>query len=46
MDIAQYMRTVGQQARTASRDIARADSNHKNTALRAIATAHHAKEVF
>jgi glutamate-5-semialdehyde dehydrogenase (EC 1.2.1.41) len=33
------MRTVGQLARTASRDIARADSNHKNTALRAIATA-------
>ena len=39
MDIAQYMRTVGQQARAASRDIARADSNRKNSALRAIATA-------
>ena len=33
------MRTVGQQARAASRDIARADSNRKNSALRAIATA-------
>ena len=33
------MTTVGQQARAASRDIARADSNRKNTALRAIAAA-------
>ena len=39
MDIQHYMTTVGQQARTASRDIARADSNRKNTALRAIAAA-------
>ena len=39
MDIAQYMKTVGQQARAASRDIARADSNRKNTALCAIAAA-------
>ena len=39
MDIQQYMQTVGQQAREASRAIARADSNAKNTALRAIAAA-------
>jgi glutamate-5-semialdehyde dehydrogenase len=39
MDIQQYMHTVGQQAREASRTIARADSNAKNSALRAIAAA-------
>ncbi|MBP8163345.1 MAG: glutamate-5-semialdehyde dehydrogenase, partial [Propionivibrio sp.] len=39
MDIQHYMTTVGQQARAASRDIARAESNRKNTALRAIAAA-------
>ena len=37
MDIKQYMQTVGRQARTASREMARADSNAKNTALLAIA---------
>ncbi len=37
MDIKQYMQQVGQQARAASREIARADSNAKNTALLAIA---------
>ncbi|MCW8827928.1 MAG: glutamate-5-semialdehyde dehydrogenase [Gammaproteobacteria bacterium] len=37
MDIKQYMQQVGQQARAASRAIARADSNAKNTALLAIA---------
>jgi glutamate-5-semialdehyde dehydrogenase len=35
MDIEQYMQTVGSDARAASRLIARADSNAKNTALRA-----------
>jgi glutamate-5-semialdehyde dehydrogenase len=39
MDIQQYMQTVGKQAREASRAIARADSNAKNSALRAIAAA-------
>jgi len=39
MDIQQYMQTVGRQAREASRAIARADSNAKNNALRAIAAA-------
>jgi len=39
MDIEQYMQQVGQQARDASRAIARADSNAKNEALRTIATA-------
>ena len=41
MEIQQYMQTVGQQAREASRAIARADSNAKNNALRAIAAALH-----
>jgi glutamate-5-semialdehyde dehydrogenase len=39
MDIQHYMHTVGQQAREAARTIARADSNTKNSALRAIAAA-------
>jgi glutamate-5-semialdehyde dehydrogenase len=39
MDIQQYMQTVGKQAREASRAIARADTNAKNSALRAIAAA-------
>lgn len=39
MDIQHYMQTVGKQAREASRAIARADSNAKNAALRAIAAA-------
>ncbi|SCZ50798.1 glutamate-5-semialdehyde dehydrogenase [Thiohalomonas denitrificans] len=39
MDIKQYMQQVGQQARTASRAIARAGSNAKNAALTAIADA-------
>ena len=39
MDIEQYMQTVGKQAREASRAIARADTNAKNSALRAIAAA-------
>ncbi len=39
MDIAQYVQTVGRNARQASRLIARADTNAKNQALRAIATA-------
>ncbi len=39
MDIQQYMHTLGRQAREASRVIARADSNTKNTALRFIAAA-------
>ncbi len=39
MDIQHYMKTVGQQARAASRFIARADSNSKNEALRCIAAA-------
>ncbi|MFO7594279.1 MAG: glutamate-5-semialdehyde dehydrogenase [Pseudomonadota bacterium] len=37
MDIKQYMQQVGRQAREASRAIARADSNAKNSALQAIA---------
>ena len=39
MDIKDYMQTLGKQAREASRAIARADTNQKNAALRAIATA-------
>ena len=39
MDIESYMQTVGRQARAASRAIARADSNAKDRALRAIAAA-------
>jgi glutamate-5-semialdehyde dehydrogenase len=39
MNIQHYMQTVGQQARSASRAIARADSQAKNRALRAIAAA-------
>jgi glutamate-5-semialdehyde dehydrogenase len=39
MDIKQYMQKVGQQARAASRDMARADTGMKNRALLAIATA-------
>ncbi|MEI7429579.1 MAG: glutamate-5-semialdehyde dehydrogenase [Betaproteobacteria bacterium] len=39
MDIEQYMQTVGQQAREASRIIARTDSHAKNLALRSIASA-------
>ena len=39
MDIEQYIQTVGQQAREASRIIARTDSNTKNLALRSIASA-------
>jgi glutamate-5-semialdehyde dehydrogenase len=38
-DIKQYMKTVGQQARTASRLMAQADTNAKNHALENIATA-------
>lgn len=37
MDIKQYMTQVGQQARQASRTLAKADSNEKNSALLAIA---------
>jgi glutamate-5-semialdehyde dehydrogenase len=39
MDIQHYMMTVGQQAREASRAAARADTNQKNRALKAIAAA-------
>lgn len=39
MDIQHYMNTIGRQAREASRAAARADTNQKNRALRAIATA-------
>ena len=39
MNIQQYMQNVGQQAREASRAVARADSNVKNQALRSIAAA-------
>ena len=39
MDVKQYMRQVGQQARAASRAMARADTNAKNTALLAMAAA-------
>ncbi|MFW5450080.1 MAG: gamma-glutamyl-phosphate reductase, partial [Methylophagaceae bacterium] len=38
LDIEQYMQTLGQQAREASRALSRADTNAKNHALRAIAT--------
>lgn len=38
MTIAAYMETLGKQAREASRALARADTQSKNTALRAIAT--------
>ena len=37
MNVEQYMQTLGEQARAASRLMARADSNAKNTALLAIA---------
>ncbi|MFU8837463.1 MAG: glutamate-5-semialdehyde dehydrogenase [Thiohalomonadaceae bacterium] len=37
MNVEQYMQTLGQQARAASRAVARADSNAKNAALLAIA---------
>ena len=39
MNIAQYMQTLGQQARDASRALARAGSEQKNTALLAMAAA-------
>ncbi|MDR0576259.1 MAG: glutamate-5-semialdehyde dehydrogenase [Candidatus Accumulibacter sp.] len=39
MDIQQYMTTLGSQAREASRSIARADANAKNSALFALADA-------
>ena len=39
MDIKAYMQTVGQQARAASRLMAKADTNIKNKALTAIAGA-------
>jgi len=39
MDIKTYMQTLGQQARDASRAVARADTNQKNQALLAMATA-------
>ncbi|HPU79451.1 glutamate-5-semialdehyde dehydrogenase [Accumulibacter sp.] len=39
MNIEQYMQRVGRQAREASRQMARADSQEKNAALRAIAAA-------
>ena len=39
MDILDYMQTVGRRAREASRAAARADTNTKNAALRAIAAA-------
>ncbi len=39
MDVKDYMQTLGKQARVASRDIARADTNQKNHALVAIAAA-------
>ena len=39
MDVKQYMRTVGEQARAASRVVARADTNAKNKALLAMADA-------
>jgi len=39
MDVKQYMRLVGEQARAASRVIARADTNAKNKALLAMADA-------
>ena len=39
MDIKAYMQQIGQQARTASRAMARADTNAKNQALNAMADA-------
>jgi glutamate-5-semialdehyde dehydrogenase len=39
MDVKSYMQTVGQQAREASRAVARADTNQKNKALLAMANA-------
>jgi glutamate-5-semialdehyde dehydrogenase len=39
MDVKSYMKTVGQQAREASRAVARADTNQKNKALLAMADA-------
>ena len=39
MDVKQYMRMVGEQARAASRVIARADTQAKNNALLAMAEA-------
>lgn len=39
MDIEQYMQELGQQARTAARSMARADTRAKNTALEAMANA-------
>ena len=39
MDVKSYMQTVGKQAREASRAIARADTNQKNSALLAMAAA-------
>lgn len=39
MDVNQYMQTLGQQARTAATDMARASTNDKNRALLAIASA-------
>ena len=39
MDVKQYMKQVGQQARAASRAMARADTNAKNKALLAMAAA-------
>src|ERR1700738_554453 len=38
-DIAAYMRTVGEAARAAGREVARADTNTKNTALLAMVDA-------
>ena len=38
-DVAAYMRAVGEAARAAARDLARADTNARNRALHAIATA-------
>ncbi len=39
MDVKQYMQALGRQAREASRAVARADTNQKNRALRAMAAA-------
>src|SRR5512135_1015051 len=38
-DVAAYMRAVGEAARAAAREVARADTNAKNRALHAMATA-------
>ena len=38
-DVAAYMRSVGEAARTAARELARADTHAKNRALEGIATA-------